>query len=144
MDTTPQKPSENGQPGSLRSGDLFGEFVRRHNLAVEALTEKQLAEVIRQAIASGDIVRNVMSDGSAQAITYIPYREVSRLRDQYHELLYAVATKHDGETRHETALRYICEREERTEGPCSSSPNKTALPRAGRESQPTDKTQSNL
>lgn len=24
MDPTPQKPSENGQPGSLRSGDLFG------------------------------------------------------------------------------------------------------------------------
>lgn len=24
MDTTPKKPSENGQPGSLRSGDLFG------------------------------------------------------------------------------------------------------------------------
>lgn len=24
METTPQKPSENGQPGSLRSGDLLG------------------------------------------------------------------------------------------------------------------------
>lgn len=24
METTPQKPLENGQPGSLRSGDLFG------------------------------------------------------------------------------------------------------------------------
>ena len=139
MDTTPQKPSENGQPGSLRSGDLFGEFVRRHNLAVEALTEKQLAEVIRQAIASGDIVRNVMSDGSAQAITYIPYREVSRLRDQYHELLYAVATKHDGETRHETALMYICEREERTEGPCSSSPN-TPVCHAETQPQPKQRT----
>lgn len=123
METITQKPTENGQPGLLRSGDLFGEIVRKHSLAVESLTEQQLAEVIRQAIASGDIVRNVMHDGSAQAITYIPYREVSRLRDQYHELLYAVASKHDGETRHETALRYIREREERTEGPASSSPN---------------------
>lgn len=28
MDTTPQKSSENGQPGSLRSGDLFGLFFK--------------------------------------------------------------------------------------------------------------------
>ena len=27
METTPQKPTENGQPGSLRSGDLFGVWV---------------------------------------------------------------------------------------------------------------------
>ena len=33
--------------------------------------------------------------------------------ERYHELLYAVQTKHPGETRHETALRYIREAEER-------------------------------
>lgn len=37
--------------------------------------------------------------------------EIEELREKYHELLYAVATKHPDETRHETALRYIQERE---------------------------------
>jgi len=97
--------------------DLFGELVRKHNLAIEALTQQQLADVIRQAIASGDIMRHVSHDGAAQAVTYIPRREIERLRAQYYELIYAVATKHDGETRHETALRYIQEREKRIEGP---------------------------
>lgn len=36
----------------------------------------------------------------------------------YHELIYAVASKHDGETRHQTALRYITERERRESQPC--------------------------
>lgn len=34
-------------------------------------------------------------------------------RERYHELLYAVSKKHLGETRHETALRYIREIEGR-------------------------------
>ena len=33
--------------------------------------------------------------------------ELERLRELYNELIFAVATKHPGETRHETALRYI-------------------------------------
>ena len=105
------------------SGDLFGEFVREHNLAVEDLTEQQLAEALRQAITAGDFQRCVMNEGGThkQAVTYLPYREVSRLRPLYEELLYAVATKHDNETRHETALRYITERENRIEGPASEA-----------------------
>ena len=39
-----------------------------------------------------------------------PPRDVSEL---YHELLYAVARKFPGESRHETALRYIRDTEER-------------------------------
>lgn len=37
--------------------------------------------------------------------------ERNHFRDRYDELLYAVATKHPDETRHQTALRYIRERE---------------------------------
>lgn len=44
METTPQKPTENGQPGSLRSGDLFGglrplakgDVVQRGDLFIDA------------------------------------------------------------------------------------------------------------
>jgi len=39
-----------------------------------------------------------------------PPRDVAEL---YHELLYAVARKFPGESRHETALRYIRDAEER-------------------------------
>lgn len=47
--------------------------------------------------------------GSASPVTQPP-RDVSEL---YHELLYAVARKFPGESRHETALRYIRDTEER-------------------------------
>jgi hypothetical protein len=36
---------------------------------------------------------------------------IEALEKDYHELIYAVATKYEGETRHQTALRYITERE---------------------------------
>jgi hypothetical protein len=42
------------------------------------------------------------------------------VEQKYNELLYAVATKHPGETRHETALRYIRERERRIDRPISA------------------------
>ena len=37
--------------------------------------------------------------------------KMERLEGDYYELLWAVCKKHDGETRHETALRYIQEAE---------------------------------
>ena len=33
--------------------------------------------------------------------------ELEALREQYHELLFAVGNKYEGETRHQTALKYI-------------------------------------
>ena len=38
---------------------------------------------------------------------------LSKMGDDYHELLFAVVKKHEGETRHETALHYITEHENR-------------------------------
>ena len=40
-----------------------------------------------------------------------PSRELVEAKAAYHEILYAVAQAYDGETRHQTALRYITERE---------------------------------
>lgn len=37
--------------------------------------------------------------------------ENTKLKDEYYELVFAVATKHPDETRHETAFRYIMEAE---------------------------------
>ena len=52
---------------------------------------------------------------SASALTAQPERP---LADMYNELLYAVARKFPGESRHETALRYIRQAEEVHAGPC--------------------------
>ena len=45
------------------------------------------------------------------------------LQSKYHELLYAVEQKIPGETRHQTALRYIKEREHRCQNPACSVSN---------------------
>jgi len=64
--------------------------------------------------ATGDSWIIVEADGD---VVYVQMFEMMRLihkkgaGEKYHELLYAVATKYPGETRHETALRYIQERE---------------------------------
>lgn len=108
-------------PAALQA--MMAEFVKKHYLAVENLTEQQLAEAIRQALLSGDFVRNVLWDGSGQAVVYVPFRELERVQGLYNELLMAVANKHPGESRHETALRYIREREERAiSGPSVETP----------------------
>jgi len=93
--------------------ELFRDFVRRHFLETERLTEVQLAQAIQQALAAGDFVRFVARDPERQTITYIPYRERETVRSKYNELVMAVVRKFDNETRHETALRYIREAEER-------------------------------
>lgn len=92
-------------------GPIILEFVKAHHLSTEALTERQLAEVIRQALMSGDFLRNVRSDGCAQLVLYLPWQGMEALQHRYNELINAVASKHEGESRHETALRYIRERE---------------------------------
>ena len=49
-------------------------------------------------------------------------RELAAMTKQYYELIMEVAQKFDGETRHETALRYIRERETITP-PADASPS---------------------
>lgn len=57
--------------------------------------------------------------------------EIEQLRALYNELIYAVASRHKGETRHETALRYIREVEKHIEGPCVESSIKIPQPHEG-------------
>ena len=43
---------------------------------------------------------------------WVRWEDVEDLETKYQELLTAVSQKYEGETRHQTALRYIREREE--------------------------------
>lgn len=68
--------------------NLFLRLVREHALAVDQLTEAQLAEAIRQAMP--DFVRNVHAspDGThRQSVVYLPGREAAEWRRRYYELL---------------------------------------------------------
>ena len=61
---------------------------------------------------------------------YVRLSQGGETERRYHELLYAVECKYDGETRHETALRYIRERENRKYecGVAADSPNNSDQP----------------
>lgn len=55
-------------------------FIHARQLAVDSLTEDQLAEAFRQALASGDFQRNLRVDNGAQSVNYIPFREIESYR----------------------------------------------------------------
>ena len=50
--------------------------------------------------------------------------ELEKRRAEYSELLMAVVVKHEGESRHQTALRYIQEREAICSGPVVATQDK--------------------
>jgi hypothetical protein len=58
---------------------------------------------------------------SELGVTLIQNDELENLRANYHQLILAVASKHEGEDRHATALRYIQERENHADSPSSLS-----------------------
>lgn len=92
-------------------------LVREHHLAEDTLTEKQLAEAIRQMIACGDVRKNVVVNNGGQSVIWMHGYGMDSLQTKYNELIYAVERKHDGESRHETALRYIREAEKQDNQP---------------------------
>lgn len=93
MSTENNQPMKDGPAEKFRSGNSFVDFVRKHELDIEKLTDKQL----RQAIAAGEFQRNVMNEGGTneQAVIYLQYREVSRLRETNAELTAALEAAKD-------------------------------------------------
>lgn len=71
---------------------------------------------------AGEMGRHIVAIYEAERSVLL--REVEELKGKYNELVFAVATKHEGEDRHHTALRYIMEREARSgDGrTCSATP----------------------
>lgn len=97
-------------PTNLDSLPKFGEFftssvdsavnalVEEYNLQVDKLTKDQVAGVISQMIQSGDFIRYIVEmpqikeesgkffAGHRQGISYVPFREVERLKQRVKEL----------------------------------------------------------
>lgn len=59
--------------------------------------------------------RDALRNKRDEILLLIKAGEINDTTEKYNELLYAVATVHPGETRHETALRYIREAEKPVE-----------------------------
>ena len=66
--------------------ELCRDFIRKHNLATEHLTEQQLAEAFRQALACGDFIRYVQADTNSQQVVYIPFAREQQLLSRIKEL----------------------------------------------------------
>lgn len=71
----------------------FKQLVERHQIAAAELTERQLAEALKQALACGDFQMHVRASDNAQAITYIPYREHEQLKARIKELEAIIADR---------------------------------------------------
>jgi len=65
--------------------DEIMRVIHEKMITQEKLTEDQFAEAIRQAIACGDFLKLVTTDGRQQVI-YVPYREVESLKSQVRQL----------------------------------------------------------
>lgn len=72
--------------------DQIRRLAKKHALAVEQLSESQLVEIIKQQIASGDIMKHIhygwndQGSGHKQSMIYIPYQGVEKLKAENAEL----------------------------------------------------------
>ena len=89
---------------------------RGGNYAVNAETITSLL------LDAEDLKNNTKNLGETIAKQQAEIERLNSRSDLYSELLYAVHTKTPEESRHETALRYIQERESRTNPPQSNTP----------------------
>lgn len=64
----------------------IAKMIRERSIAVEKLTERQMGDVILQAIKAGDFMVHVATDPDRQAVTYLPYRDVEALKARIREL----------------------------------------------------------
>jgi hypothetical protein len=71
---------------SAKFDEVLAVLLKKHSLAVEQLTEKQMATALRQAIDCGDFTRQVRVTDNAQTVTYIPFSREKELKSHIKEL----------------------------------------------------------
>ena len=96
-------------------------FLAQAHINIETL--ERMNQAVRRALGEAIPGWEGSGAGIVESIGWLAQAQadVEALRNKYSELLYGVATKHPGESRHETALRYILERENRSSGPTSAA-----------------------
>jgi len=62
--------------------EALDKLIEEHQIACAELDKKQLAAAIKQAISAGDFLKLIEITNDGQAIVYIPFREVERLRTE--------------------------------------------------------------
>ena len=82
-----------------------------------ALTQNAAATQTREASANNASQEDSRLSVSRSDVAAAP----DMVQEKYHELLYAVGNKWPGETRHETALRYIRQAEQSSSGPSQAA-----------------------
>lgn len=98
--------SEEGKQFHQKVDDMVSKLIADYTITRDQFTEQQVGELVKQLLLSGDIFKLISPSGGK--MMYHPYE----IRQKYNELLHAVSFKHEGESRHDTALRYIlsCEK----------------------------------
>lgn len=64
----------------------ISDLIAENNLKIEALTKKQFASALIQAIACGDFQRLITKEPGSQLVTYEPYRAKYYLDELVKEL----------------------------------------------------------
>lgn len=89
------------------SNDYLKNLVRDQVAQLNKLSEYQFVEALQQALPDFERHVAVKDSSFGQMVVYLPGAEANRWKRKYEELLDAVRSTVEGETRHETALRYI-------------------------------------
>lgn len=103
---------------NMNTGDAIIQAVIRAAAIDKAIPNKEGGMIFVWSANAAEQIEAAMRESG---ITLVPNNEVETLRANYHELILAVASKHEGEDRHATALRYIQERENHADSPSSLS-----------------------
>lgn len=64
----------------LNLDKAVNDLVAKHRIAINDLTERQVADAIKQAILAGDFKRYMRCDDYGQIVVYLPYDGVESLR----------------------------------------------------------------
>ena len=102
---------------------MFGLSRREQYWAGEQRAAELLTEITCAALKAQAEIQ--VAEAQADAA------ELERLREKYNELIFAVGMKYPGETRHETAMRYIKKAEEPAATAQAKTPDNAEL--SGRE-----------
>ena len=115
-------------------GGILGAELRQW-LNAQDITSENIGEIRRSLMVPWDsgwnaLVRDETAEreNSWRREAVELRREVAETTLRYNELIMAVAAKHEGESRHATALRYIVERENAASGAACESPNISSKP----------------